>query len=384
VSVAADPARRLIEHRTGHPVISLYLDLDPERFATAPARSAQIRSLIDQAARELDALGGLSHDERVTLRADLQRVDSYLSSRRVGGTDFKGAGALGLFCSGQDDLFEVIQLSRPTAGRVVIGRSPYVEPLVTALQQRRWLVALVSRRAGRVLAGPVDGLREHANFDEYVHGQHDQGGWSQSRYERSIEKDTDDHLRRVAEGVNQRFREERVHRVALGGPVEIVPRLEAHLSAEVKACLVSGRIEVDLSSAGDDEIRGALAKLVHADEKQCEREALDRLAAGVGSGGRGVGGPEDTLEALNERRVQTLALEPGFDRRGTRCESCGLLMLGEQDGGRCPADGGALEELEHVREAAIEAALAQGAEVMIVRHHSDLGPFQGIGAILRF
>jgi len=382
VSVAADPARRLIEHRTGHPVISLYLDLDPERFATAPARSAQIRSLIDQAARQLDAANGLSHDELVGLRSDLQRVDNYLNSREP---PFQGAGALGVFCSGQDDLFEVIQLSRPIPGRVIIGRSAYVEPLVSALQQRRWLVALVSRRAGRVLGGPVDGLEEHANIYEYVHGQHDQGGWSQARYERSIEKDTDDHLRRVAEGVNQRFREERFHRVALGGPVEIVPRLETHLSAEVKACLAPGRIEVDLSSAGDDEIQGALAKLVLKDEKQCERDALDRLAAGVGSGGRGVGGPEDTLQALNERRVQTLLLEPGWDRRGSRCQSCGLLMLEESgDGGRCPADGGPLEELTHLREAAIEAALAQGGEVMIVRHHPDLGPFQGIGAVLRF
>jgi peptide chain release factor subunit 1 len=383
VSVAADSARRLIEHRTGHPVISLYLDLDPERFATAPARAAQIRSLIDQAARELDGTDGLSHDELVTLRADLQRVDGYLSSRGEGGPPFKGAGALGVFCSGLDDLFEVIQLSRPTPGRVVIGRSPFVEPLVTALQQRRWLVALVSRRAGRVLGGPVDRLEEHANFDEYVHGQHDQGGWSQARYERSIEKDTDDHLRRVAEGVNQRFREERFNRVAVGGPVETVPRLEAHLSAEVKACLASGRIEVDLSSAGDEEIRRALARLVLEDEKQCERDALDRLAAGVGSGGRGVGGPEATLEALNERRVQTLLLEPGLDRQGSRCQTCGLLML-ESGDGRCPADGGPLERIEHMREAAIEAALAQGADVMVVRHYPDLGPLQGIGAILRF
>ena len=55
-----------------------------------------------------------------------------------------------------------------------------------------------------------------------------------------------------------------------------------------------------------------------------------------------------------------------------------------ESGGRCPADGGPLEELGHLREAAIEAALGQGAEVMIVRHHPDLGPLQGIGALLRF
>ena len=91
MSVAADPVRRLLEHRTGHPVISLYLDLDPERFATPPARSAQIRSLMDQASRQLDgAADGLSHEDLVTLRADLQRVDAYLSSRDA---PFRGAGA---------------------------------------------------------------------------------------------------------------------------------------------------------------------------------------------------------------------------------------------------------------------------------------------------
>jgi hypothetical protein len=59
-----------------------------------------------------------------------------------------------------------------------------------------------------------------------------------------------------------------------------------------------------------------------------------------------------------------------------------LLML--EPGERCPADGGPLEELEHLREATIEAALSQGAEVMVLRHYPDLGPLQGIGALLRF
>ncbi len=47
---AAGEARRLIDHKPDHPLISLYVDLDPERFATPPARAAQIRSLIDQSA----------------------------------------------------------------------------------------------------------------------------------------------------------------------------------------------------------------------------------------------------------------------------------------------------------------------------------------------
>ncbi len=360
-------------------MISLYLDLDPERFATAPARASQIRSLVDQAGRDIEALDDVSHDERTALRTDLQRVDEFLSS---GGAPFKGARALGVFCSSLEDLFEAVQLARPTEARVVIGRTPYVEPLVAALQQRQWMVALVSRRAGRVLAGPVDGLQEQARLDEFVRGQHDQGGWSQANYERSVEKDTEDHLRNVAEAINQRWREGRLDRIAVGGPPEIVPRLEAHLAAEVRAHLVPGRLEIDLSSATDEQIRAAVAKLVLEDEKRTERETLDRLESAIGSGGRGVGGPQDTLTALNERRVQKLLLEPAFDRPGARCPTCGMLML-ESDG-RCPADGSETEEIEHLREAAVGAALAQDAEVMVVRHYPDLGPWQGIGALLRF
>jgi len=51
---------------------------------------------------------------------------------------------------------------------------------------------------------------------------------------------------------------------------------------------------------------------------------------------------------------------------------------------RCPVDGSELVEIDHLREAAIESALAQGADVFVVHHYPDLGPLQGIGALLRF
>jgi peptide chain release factor subunit 1 len=379
VSTVEQAARRLVEHGAGHRVISVYLDLDPERFATAPARASQIRSLLDEAAREVDRQTDLDHDDRTALREDIDRVRDYLLSREP---PFQGARALAVFCSSRDDLFETVQLPRRVEARVVIEHSPYIEPMVAAVGQRRWCVVLVSRRAARMLTGSADALEERRGFDDDVHGQHDQGGWSQARYERSVEKEIDDHLRRVAELIDRSWRRQRFDRLALGGPPEIVPRLEGMLSDEARSCLVEGRVEVDVSSTGVDQVQAALAELVEEDEKRLERDALDRLHAGVGAGGRGAGGAADTVRALNERRVQTLLLAPDFDGRGHRCPVCGLLAV---DGdGQCPADGTALESVEHLREATVEAALAQDAEVMIVRHHPDLGPFRGIGAVLRF
>jgi peptide subunit release factor 1 (eRF1) len=141
-------------------------------------------------------------------------------------------------------------------------------------------------------------------------------------------------------------------------------------------------VEVDVAAATDDQIRDAVLSLVDDAERERERAALDRLAAGLGGGGRAAGGLQATLDALNERRVETLLLENGIDRRGGRCPACGLLSL--ETHGACPAEGTELEELQHLREAVVEAALVQDAEVIVVQRFPDLGPHQGLAALLRF
>jgi len=378
VSSGLEEARRLIQHRGEHQVISLYLDLDPERFATPPARASQIRSLLDDGHRIVDGLDGLGHEDKVALREDLKRIDAFLSSPDA---PFKGARSLALFCSSLDDLFEVVQLARPVPGRMVIEPAPYVEPMIAALETRQWLVALVNRRTARLLSGSPERLREHERVDDRVRGQSEVGGWSQANYERSAEEDALHHLRGVAEDVNRRWRAERFDRIVLGGPQEAVARFEEMLADEVRSHLVPEKVDVDITSATEAQVRSAVEEIVTEDERRGETEALSRLSDAVGAGRRGVVGLEGTLEALNERRVQTLLLSPGFDARGRRCPSCGMLVA--EDMRRCPADGTGTTEIEHVREAVVEAAVTQDAEVMVLRHHDDQPP-HGIAAILRF
>src|SRR5438105_15491255 len=124
VSSGVEEARRLVQHRGPHRVVSLYLDLDPERFATPPARASQLRSLLDQAQRDVQQDGSLDHDERLALREDLQRIKSFFASSQA---PFKGARALAIFCSTRDGLFETVQLGRPAAGRGGIDQAPYGE-----------------------------------------------------------------------------------------------------------------------------------------------------------------------------------------------------------------------------------------------------------------
>ncbi|MBV8432516.1 MAG: hypothetical protein JO244_15235, partial [Solirubrobacterales bacterium] len=374
MSRGPEEARRLIAYRGEHRVISLYLDLDPERFATGPARASQIRSLLDEGARQLETIDGLGHEDKVSLREDLKRLDSFLTAPEA---PFKGVRSLAIFCSQPEDLFEVVRLAKPVPARVVIDSSPYVEPMVEALETRQWLVALVNRRSARLLAGSPEALRERERREDNVPGRSEAGGWSQANYERSAEKDAMDHLRGVADDVNRRVREERFDRVVLGGPHEVVARFEELLADEVRSRLVPERVDVDITSASEAQVRAAVEEIVRGDEERGEKETLQRLADAVGAGRRGVEGLEPTLQALNERRVQTLVLRPDFDGKARRCPGDGMLVPPGVE--ECPADGSETVEVEHVREAVVEAAIAQDAEVMVIRHHEDQ-PGQGIAA----
>ena len=360
-------------------MISLYLDLDPERFATPPARASQVRSLVDEATREVERLEGLAHDEKVALREDLKRVDAFLSSPDA---PFKGARSLALFCSSADGLFEAVKLTRPVAARVAIEQVAYVEPMIEAVQRRRWLVALVNRRSARLLTGDPERLQERERLEGGGHGQHEQGGWSQSNYERSVEKDVTDHLRAVAEVVNRRWRRERFDGIAVGGPQEVVARFEELLADEVRDRLAPERIDVDIAGATQADVRAAVERIVLEDERRDESALLDRLEAGLGSGNRAAAGVTDTLSALNERRVQTLLLSAGFDGEGGRCPSCELLTAAADS--RCPADGSEVRRIDHLREAVVEAAVFQDADVRVIRHHPERMPREGIAALRRF
>ena len=170
--------------------------------------------------------------------------------------------------------------------------------------------------------------------------------------------------------------------MALGGPQEVVVRFEELLADEVRERLAPEKVEVDLASATDAQVRTIVEQIVIEDERRDERDLLDRLDAGVGSGNRGTAGLSETLDALNERRVQTLLLSAAFDGHGGRCPSCGILVSDVD--GQCPANCGPLQRVEHLREAVVESAIFQDAGVLVIRHHPEREPREGIGALLRF
>jgi peptide chain release factor subunit 1 len=371
-----DALRRLAEVRLDRPVVlSLYLDLDPAQFATPPARATAVRSLLDEAERKVRERDALAHDDRADLQASLERAGTLLERQLP--TD--GAQAVAVFASHGSGLFEVLALPRPVPSRVAIGRSPLVGPLARLERRERWCVALVSRRDARIFRGSPESLREIEQIHDVVFGQHDQGGWSQARYQRGIEKEKDDHLRRTADALMKHFKRRPFQRLIVGGPREVVADFESKLHGYLSERL-AGRIEVDVDTATPEQVLKRAQPLFEELEDEREAAALERL----GEGGRAACSLEEVLRALNERRVECLVVDERFAAPGTTCPECGWLG---PDGVRtCPVDGHELERLEDLTEAAIELTLQQSAEILAIRRRREELEERagGVAALLRF
>jgi peptide subunit release factor 1 (eRF1) len=374
-----DLLRRLADLRPdGARVLSLFLNLDPSEFATPPARATEARSLIDQAERQLREESDLGHDAKKALREDIDRARDFF-----GRLDVDGAHGLALFACGPADLFEAIKLPRPIETRAVVDDSPFVEPLAELGMRGSWCVLVVNRQVARMLRGSPDHLDELPAVEDEVHGRHDQGGWSQARYQRGVDQEARWHLQRAAEVAFRRWKRSPFECILLGGPEETVNEFEGILHPYLRE-RVAGHFRVDVENTSPDQIRAAAAPLIEKIDERREGEALDRLEEGVGTGGRGSAGLEPTIAALNERRVEILLLGDNFDAAGVYCRGCGWVGT-DLELTECPADGGPLEKRDDIAENAVELAILQSAQVLRVRHHADrLEAHGSIGAVLRF
>ena len=173
-------------------------------------------------------------------------------------------------------------------------------------------------------------MREVTSIVDDVHRWHDQGGWSQARYQRGIVKETRDHIKHAADELFERFKRGAVQRLIIGTPDELRGEIEAQLHSYLRDRIV-GWIDIDIRSIPDRVAKEA-ASIIERDEEQREREWLDRLQSELGRNARAVSGlePHDECaereagrdrpasERLSRRRARTSSRRAGTARRGAR------------------------------------------------------------------
>jgi peptide chain release factor subunit 1 len=356
--------------------ISLYVSLDPSEASNAGDVATRINSLLHHGEQRTESNRELSRDQREALRGDLTRIREFFQDD----FDRDGARGLALFCAGLDNYWHPLPLADPVPDRVEVAREFYLSPLVPLVGRGDGaLVAFVSRERGdvyRLRAGKLDEIAHQ--FDE-TPGRHDQGGWSQARFQRHIDKLAADHFRRVAELLDRQVRRLQNARIVVVAAEENRAEFDDVVDSEVASAIV-GWTSAEAHATPAELLNAAQPILEEWHAKQ-EQEAADRWREESGRGARAAGGWPATFEAASDGRVELLLFQDGVDRSAWQCPQCGRVSA---EGGACPLDGTDMEERDDGLNLAVHQTLAHGGRVLAFRHHQDLEPVEGIGALLRY
>jgi peptide chain release factor subunit 1 len=354
--------------------ISLCLNLDPSEVPTAGDAQTRMNAML-RAADKTDRTD-LTHEQRSALKADFERIATWFDDE----FERDGSQGLAVFAAGLDNFWRTLALPEPVRDSARVSRDFYVSPLVSLVSRGDGtIVAVVGREQGqlyRLRAGRLEEIAEH--YDEQP-GQHDQGGWSQGRYQRHIEKLVHEHLKGVAQELDRSKRQLQSPKIVLVCSEEMRSEFTDALSAEVRASLV-GWTQAQ-AQAGPAEILQAVTPVLEEAESKDEAAVIERWREEAGRKARAASGWEQTLEASSDARVELLLFQEGADRPAFRCPACGRAAVSE---GSCPLDGTRLEPTDSGLDLAVHQTLAHGGAVWAIRHHKDLAPAEGIGALLRF
>lgn len=354
--------------------ISLCLNLDPSDVPTAGDAQTRMNAMLHAADRTERT--DLTHEQRAALKSDFERIATWFDDE----FERDGSQGLAVFAAGLDNFWRTLALPEPVRDSAKVSSDFYVSPLVSLVSRGDGtIVAVVGREQGqlyRLRAGRLEEIAEH--YDEQP-GQHDQGGWSQSRYQRHIEKLVQEHLKGVAQELDRSKRQLRAPKIVLVCSDEMRSEFTDALSAEVRESLV-GWTQAQ-AQAGPDVILRAVTPVLEEAESKDEAAVIERWREEAGRNARAASGWEQTLEASSDARVELLLFQEGADRPAYRCPACGRAAVSE---GSCPLDGTRLEPTDSGLDLAVHQTLAHGGAVWAIRHHEDLAPAEGVGALLRF
>lgn len=372
MDVTAAAIRKLVDRGVGGaPVTSVYLNTDGSRYPRAGDYEARLDGLL----REIRKGAEKFDDKR---RAAVQ-ADAHAISRWVRNDFHRGdVRGLGLFAS-EGEVFDTVQVAMGVRNTARVNDTPYVVPLEALLGRHHHLALVVIQRdKARIFRYRLGRIEEYLGLASDVHGQHEQGGFSQARFERNIDNEVLHHKKEAAEAVRKAHEDDAFDALVVAGPrseaLEFVDLLHPYLRDRVHGEPIS--LELNATA---DEIRERLGEVEQALVSERRSHLLQRLVAGRGAGEKSAFGLRHVLEAANRMAVEVLFVVEGAGEPGYR-SSTGALALRRED---AESFGGPVEPVEDLVDEIIEQAVRGGAHIELFRDEVRLDGHP-VAALLRF
>lgn len=351
----------------GEKVISIYLDTD-----TAKESSESIKL----------QLRGMLRDAHLQSTKDAENIERYLDLSY----DWSMPG-LALFSCAAADFFQAYPTAVSFRNRLRLGPKPYIKPLAHLLDYYAdygaVLVDKIGARFFKYHQGELQGTEGYLGEDvrKLKDGRGSsavgmRGGVGGARRE---EEAAQRNLREAAAAATAFFNKQPVRRLFIGGTPETVASFTELLPKQLQSC-VAGTFAMDMN-AGEHEVRQQVLRLLQATNARREEKMVESLVSAVGQNGNAVIGLDETLQAVNQRRVQTLIISDGFRVPGFFDENAGFVVANLAQS-PLPAD--ELMPVDDVVDLAMNLTISNGGHTEVITGNKSLEEHGRIGALLRY
>jgi len=379
------------------PVLSLFLDLSyPNDFRQ------ELNSLIHRKEKQLKKLDASKKRKRI--------ADNLFAKLEERVEQLKRAKEKKLFvCFCGSDFWKEYHLPISVPSKLIIESVPYIRPLYMGLEQfKRYHLVVSDQKQAKLLTYYGGEVQEKENFsasdaEDQVSLSYDDkesggplkgqgkatqrygGSWPDSKVQHRINDHRHHFLKTIALKLFDKLQDKEMDRFVLAGPRggegKSVSRLKGHLHSYVEKRTI-GSFEGEPEMPDSDlveELREVIKDYEKTDEKKFLKHLLGEARR---SDGMGVLGMEETLKALRNAQVKTLAVKGDSERSGWICPEDYYLSATRTN---CPECGGDLKVTEDILGHMIWEAIDQQAEVrMIKTDPEDEFSKHDVGALLRF
>lgn len=354
--------RQVIEFESAeHPVLSIYLNVDPHRRSPEKYKLA-LRNLLSQA-KEADP-------------EDIKRVQNYIDM----GYNWQGRGLI-MFSCAAEDFWWAASLMVPVEDSVMVSFRPYIRQLAMLMDiYERYGVIQVDQEGARLYVfhmGNLETVEGYLGEDVKLHKA---GGWAAQRYQRSERGVARQNLQDMAELAEEFYRKNDTRHLILAGTEQNTARFKDMLSHRLRSMVV-GSIPVD-ANASPAEIQ---EKALEVARRAADEEAVtiaDKLVTTLHKGGNAVAGLAETLTAVQHGRAQHVVAISSFTQPVYRFVDSGYIVLELDD--EAELGSGRVQKLPDGVDSVMRRAMAQGIGVTVLDHHQGLEEIGRIGALTRY
>ena len=352
-------------------VVSVYLDTDCSQ-QTAETIRMQVRGML----RELNG----------SYEKEADTIERYLDHSY----DWSKPG-LAMFSADDGDYFRAFPVAVAFRNRLRVGSKPYVKPLAHLLDYYAYYgVILVDRVGARFfeyhlgelqnsdgsIGEDVRHLKKGSGSSAVGTRGGARGAQGGSRHEDEV---VQRNMRDAAAEAGRFFADKPIRRLFLGGTAENVAQYREMLSKQLQS-RIAGTFAIDMT-AGEHEVREQTLAMLRDYNAERENKLVESMIAADARGANAAVGLDDTLQAISDKRVETLIISDGLRVPGYVEDGSGFVVANLA---RSPLSDQELQEVPDVIDSAVAYTMAQGGHVEVISDNPDLESVGRIGAILRY